>query len=793
VGLIVYFKKKEFSLLSLCIAGVVTVFSFLVIYPFTLKILPGIAKGVKDATYGLIGPAVFILIIFVVLAIAIYYTHKNRYYWANFLLLAYTMILIGFSSYALIFIRSQANPPIDENDPDTVQSFINYMGRKQYGHTPLLWGRDYNNETGRLSNQEKFLPRRYSFQHLQQYSKYNSDWDFFWNYQVKQMYIRYFAWNFIGRTSDIQNTGWQAGFSKSHYHNNPAHNSYFYLPFLLGLFGMLYHFQRDWKRASSVLVLFIMTGAAIIIYLNQTPMQPRERDYAYVGSFFAFAIWMGIGGVGLIDMAKEYLGSTNKAVSRAVSYGILGVLFLGVPFLMGFQNFNDHNRHKRYVASDYAYNLLQSVDYEGILFTNGDNDTFPLWYAQEVEGVRTDVRVVNLSLLNTAWYIKQMRDEWSHESSPLPISFTNKRIKKMTSQLEIHQPDTITIPVNKKLLKNAFSESNRYREAIGVKAGTPQKVYHPKVDFGIPIDSLDNKVSWYYKGRSAGEDRQGNKRYYMQVSDKVVLNILKNNHWLRPVYFANTVSRPSQLGLQHYFRYEGMAARIVPKYRKDISIFGYLNPHIMADKLSKFRFRHWKGIYLNSYIRRMMPDYYIGVKELADTYIEKDKPDSADKWLQWGEKNLPFYPKIGRDRALFTYAYTYARAGDLKNALRMGEEGKKPVIEDLKHYFNQYDDLRSKVLRLKDEAKQARSNANVGKQQELQTKAAHLISGRQNIIQHMYSAAHNLVILQHIYYMADKDDKAKALTSKVNTITNKRIKFPQNKKESNEIMSKLYQ
>jgi hypothetical protein len=312
------------------------------------------------------------------------------------------------------------------------------------------------------------------------------------------------------------------------------------------------------------------------------------------------------------------------------------------------------------------------------------------------------------------------------------------------------------------------------------------------VDFGIPIDSLDNEMSWYYKGRPAGKDREGNKRYYTQVQDKVVLNILKTNHWLRPVYFANTVARSSQLGLQHYFRYEGMAARIVPEYHKDVSLFGWINPSVMADKFRKFRFRHWKGIYLNSYIRRMMPDYYIGVKELADTYIKQDKPDSADTWLKWGEKNLPFYPELGMDRSLFTYAYTYARADDLENALQMGEKGEKPVLENLKHYFKQYDNLRGKVLKLKNEAKNARSDANTDRQQRLQRKAANLLSGRQTIIQNMYGAIHNLMILQRIYYMAGKDDKAEALTSKVNDITGQRIKFPQSKKESKEKMDELF-
>jgi hypothetical protein len=307
------------------------------------------------------------------------------------------------------------------------------------------------------------------------------------------MYIRYFNWNFIGREADIQDTGWQAGFSESQYEDNPAHNSYFFIPFLLGLFGMLFHFQRDWKRALSVLVLFIMTGFAIIIFLNQTPMQPRERDYAYVGSFFAFTIWIGMGGVGLVELARELTKD-----SKAAAWGVLGLLFAAAPLWMGYQNFDDHDRSERYVAPDYAWNLLQSTAPNAILFTNGDNDTFPLWYLQEVEGVRTDVRIVCLSLLNTDWYIKQLRDQWSHESAPLPISLTDQEIAEITESLTLYEPDTVKIPVNKDLLRSAFSGDQTYKETIGVKPDTSLQLYKEGVDFNMPLGmgkvALGNRV-----------------------------------------------------------------------------------------------------------------------------------------------------------------------------------------------------------------------------------------------------------------------------------------------------------
>ncbi|MDX1671643.1 MAG: DUF2723 domain-containing protein, partial [Balneolaceae bacterium] len=535
VALIIYFKKRDFTLVSLALTSVIAVISFFVIYPFTIQMLPELMDNIGRATYGLIGPISFIVLVIAVIAGGIYYTHTRNYRLANIILLAYAMIMIGYSSYAVIFIRSIADPPIDENDPETVEAFISYLKREQYGSTPVLTGYTYDNSIGDINrNKETIFPRRYSPQgnHLQQYAQYDSDLDFFLDYQLNHMYIRYFNWNFIGRESDIQDTGWQAGFTESRHEDNPAHNSYFYLPFLLGFFGMIYHFQKDWKRALSVMALFIMTGLAIIVFLNQTPMQPRERDYAYVGSFFAFAIWIGMGGVGITDFIKEFLKKNLLA-----AYAVLGLLFGAVPFWMLYQNYHDHDRSERYVAADYAYNLLQSTAPNSIIFTNGDNDTFPLWYLQEVEGVRTDVRVVCLSLLNTDWYIKQLRDQWSHESAPLPISLSDEEIERITSNLTLHEPDTVTIPVDKQLLRSAFSGDQTYKEMIGVKSDKDIRLFREGVEFGIPVDSLDNQVSWYFRGRSAGTDYEGNPRYYTQVQDEVILDMLKTNRWLRPVYF----------------------------------------------------------------------------------------------------------------------------------------------------------------------------------------------------------------------------------------------------------------
>lgn len=790
VALIIYFKKKEFDWVSFGLMCAAAAVSFLLIYPFTLQSIPTIMDSITQASYGLIGPMTFITFVILLLGGGLYYTHKNNYRMANIIVLCYTMIIIGYSSYALIFIRSSADPPIDENDPETVESFIDYLERKQYGDTPLLTGHTYSNEKGTVDQEkEVFFPRRYSTnpRHVRQYAQYSSDWEYFIDYQLNHMYWRYFAWNFIGRDSDIQGAGWQAGFTDSEHEDNPAHNSYYYIPFLLGLFGMLFHFQKDWKRALSVFALFAFTGLAIIVFLNQTPMQPRERDYAYVGSFFAFAIWISMGSIGLVELVKEHLNSNKIA-----AYGVLGILFCASPLLMGVQNYHDHDRSERYVAPDYAYNLLNSTAPNSILFTNGDNDTFPLWYLQEVEGIRTDVRIVCLSLLNTEWYIKQLRDQWSHESPPLPISLTNDEIEKITESYTLYEPDTLTIPVNKKMLKEAFSSDKNYKQAIGVNPDTSLTIFKKGITFGMPVDSLDDKVKWYYEGRSAGPGRDGQQRYYTQVQDKVILDILRTNDWLRPVYFANTVSSQSQLNLQPYFRFEGKAFRVVPDRHSGVT-YGWIDPQIHARRLKQFQFREWNNpdVYFDENIRRMLGNYRFSITELADKYQEIGKPDSARYWLKWGEKHLPFEKTASNVNSIVLYAYSYAEVGDTTSAVDLAQKAEKKALDNLEKSINNYDEVQNRLSRMKREMEQARKNANMSKQQRLRSKVQDISSRRQNVTRNISQNISHLTIIQRIYFMAGKDQQALSLVDRVNNITGSRISVPESKEANKKQIQKF--
>jgi DNA-binding transcriptional MerR regulator len=449
------------------------------------------------------------------------------------------------------------------------------------------------------------------------------------------------------------------------------------------------------------------------------------------------------------------------------------------------ENYHDHDRSERYVAPDYAYNLLQSTAPNSIIFTNGDNDTFPLWYLQEVEGVRTDVRIVCLSLLNTEWYITQLRDEWSHESAPLPISLTDEEIDELTSGLSLYEPDTLSIPVNKDLLKNAFSNDKQYRENIGVNPDTTVAIYVEGVDFGMPVDSLDDEVRWYYEGRSAGTDRQGNRRYYTQVQDEVILDILQTNRWLRPVYFANTVSRQSQMNLQPYFRFEGKAFRVVPK-RHEGQRYGWINPDIHANRLKKFQFREWSNpnAYFDENIRRMLGNYRYGLTQLADNYRRMNMPDSAAKWLRWGEDKIPFNHIQGNVNSLVLYAYSYAQNGAVEDALALAEKGKEEIIGNLTSVMDRYDRLQSRIMELDAQAKQAKRNANMAEQGQLRSRIQSVISQRQNLANEISYSISHLTILQRIYFMAGEDQAAIALAERVNGITMDRVSIPTSEEEN---------
>ncbi|MEX0593308.1 MAG: DUF2723 domain-containing protein [Balneolaceae bacterium] len=780
VALIIYFKRWTFSIRSFFIMGGVTVLVFLSIYPVTIIWIPSIADNMQHMTYGMLGAGGYFAIVGGLLVLAIRYTHKHSMRLANLIMIGFAVILIGYSSYALILIRSIAEPPIDENDPSTIEAFVSYLNRDQYGQSPLLIGSTYDNETGRINrDEESFLPRRHSAQprHMEYYSQFDSDWDYFWHYQVNHMYLRYFAWNFIGRDSDIQDAGWYSGFRESPHRENPANSAYYFLPLLVGLIGLYWHVRQDPHRAFAVFALFIMTGLAIIFYLNQTPFEPRERDYAYVGSFFAFSIWIGIGATALLSRIPSHLPSTRWA-----QRGLLGALLFALPVWMAMENWPSHDRSNNYVARDYAWNLLQSVDKNAILFTNGDNDTFPLWYLQEVERVRTDVRVVNLSLLNTAWYIKQLRDRTTHESLPLPIRLTDADIDEMTSALSLHEPDTLSIPVDRAWLSNVFTDEI-----------TPETIEDPVLSnqvamatpYSIPVDSLDSSVEWYLEGRYAGRGADGNDRFYLQVQDLMVLEILQNNRWVRPVYFANTVSRDGQLDLQPYFQYEGKAFRVVPKERS-VGEFGYLDPDVHQQRLERFRFEDWNhpDLYLDENIRRMITNYRYAFTQLADARLGQGRADDAAEWLARGEDLIPFRLENRNWTLPALYAYRYARAGAFERASDLTSLVQERILYWMQVDLDRLEKVELDLMRAEGELERARQQARTSTAREIQQELNRLDRRIEQQMNDLSFSVSQLTILQRVWFLSEHSERAEELAQTVEQMTQGRIQLPSGREEN---------
>jgi len=681
--------------IGILLTGVISTAAFLSVYPGIIQLLPTLIGAVSENIESLLGSSAANLSVIVTIILglgiiigALYYTQTRKMQIANLVVLCITVVMIGYSTYALIFIRSAANPPIDENDPETVEAFISYLKREQYGQTPIFKGYTFDNETRNIDTaQEVIFPRRHSPSpiHLQQYARYRSDGHFFFEYQIRKMYIRYFLWNFVGRGNDLQDSEAITGFNflddpqyhKDRYVQTPSErasrNAYFALPFLLGLFGAIFHFFRDWKRAFSVFMLFFVTGIGIILYLNQTPLQPRERDYSYVASFFAFSLWIGIGATGFLQIVLDFLQSTGESLKKATTpilIGLATIMFLAVPLWMTIENYDDHDRSGRYIAPEYAYNMLMSVDDDAILITNGDNDTFPLWYLQEVEEVRQDVRVVNVSLLNTPWYINQLKNQASRDSEPLPFTMPNDAIQDL--QIQGWQPQTIELPVE----LPPMLETN---------------------DLPIAIDDtsiIESPMRWTLEGRPYSQDFN-----LLYIADQALLDMVITNAregWKRPFYFAVTVSDDGQLDLQNYFQLEGQAFRVVPiKHNEPL---GRVSTTITPNRLRQFKFTNLNNpdVYYDENIRRMVDNYRNIYVQTVQTLVQEGMQEDAEEIMDILMTNVPFETIPGvTPRSHLIVARAYQILGDEENAVKVWQKAEPLVLQGLSSARTQFDLERS--------------------------------------------------------------------------------------------------
>jgi hypothetical protein len=528
---------------------------------------------------------------------------------------------------------------------------------------------------------------------------------FFFSYQVNFMYWRYFMWNFVGRQNDIQGHGevhkgnWISGIDfidnilvgdqtslPDDLANNKARNTYFFLPLLLGLIGLLFQLYSGKKGIESfwlVFTLFILTGIAIVVYLNQTPYQPRERDYAYAGSFYAFSIWIGLGVLGLIQLINKYVPKNITAI-------VVSIATLGVPVLMASENWDDHDRSNRRTVADFGYNYLMSCEPNAILFTNGDNDTFPLWYMQEVEGVRTDVRVCNLSYLQTDWYIDQMKRGY-YDSEALPIKMKrskyaeNTRIASMVnSQSSIINEAWLDKPIELGVALDFYlSDDPRAKDNSGNNFMPSQLLY-------INVDS--NQV---LKTKTIKPEEVSKIEPILPIkldrriikNELAILDMLRNNNWERPIYYAVTVGGEANLGLKDYSRNEGLARRIVPI--KQPSGGGINTDAMYENMVHKFR---WGGIdnpkvYLDETNLRMCSTFRIYFGYLAAALINEGKKEKALETLDYCMKVIPTNT-VPSDYLLLPIAEYYYALGENKKADDIIIELAEKSSKNLRWFFN---------------------------------------------------------------------------------------------------------
>ncbi|MEC7645952.1 MAG: DUF2723 domain-containing protein [Bacteroidota bacterium] len=704
MGMIYYFKKYPYTK-----KGAVQAFliSMLVLGLVQGVIIPGAVSLISKFelffvnTIGLpfnSGTIIYFLAIIGAITYGLIYTKKHKKPIWNTAILGVMMLLIGYSSFAILVIRSNANPPIDENNPEDAVSLLSYLKREQYGSWPIVYGQHFNakldsrepyidgnpiyaksekkgkyividqrkNTVPNYSKKDKmFFPRIWSATQTSHAGGYvnwaglkNKDVNptfaenltFFFRYQIGWSYLRYFMWNFVGRQNDNMNMdgnslngNWESGVGfidrarlgtpssdvlmPDYLANNKGKNHYFFLPLILGLIGMLFHFKKNNQDALSVLLFFLFTGVLIIVYLNVVPFQPRERDYAYVGSFYAFSIWIGLGVLALYDFIGKHLDSKKSAI-------LATTISVFIPALMAAENWNDHDRSGRSTALEVAKNYLNSCDKNAILFTNGDNDTFPLWYAQEVEGIRTDIKVVNLSLFNTDWYIDQMKRA-SYDAAPIPSSLEHDDYRTGTRDYTPIQ-ERFKEYIEVKDVVN-FINSNSPKAKLNTSAGLRNYCPTKKLKLTVNKEIAKTFVPEEYHSEIKEEIRFKLKGSGIFKNKLLVLDILANFNWERPVYFAITVGRDNYMGLEKYFQLEGLAYRLVPYSASSVDgQTGIVHTEKMYERLmTKFQ---WGGLnnpnlYFDETNTRMVMNFRNNYARLAESLYQKGEKEKAIKVL----------------------------------------------------------------------------------------------------------------------------------------------------------------
>lgn len=611
-GLVYYFRRFEYSRKTLFIAFLITCGAFVVVYPMTVIWYPtwlsGDIKSLKVDNSSFVKWLAILIIPAVVYGI--YWAYQNKKKTWAFAFIGVFLVFIGYTIYTGVLIRANVdNLPINENNPRSMERLVSYLSREQYGDAP-------------------FWPRRYSQEpmHRRTWANYTGDFDFLWRYQINHMFNRYLGWQYIGRAGYIQDQG--IDWSK-----------FYGIPFLIGLFGLFYHFRKDWKMGLIFLWAFLLMGIFTALFQRQQDPQPRERDYFYTGAFFVYSLWIGLGTMGLLELIKD--GIKSKQAMIATGTVALIALFLFIPGKMFSENYHYNNRHNNYVPFDYAYNILQSVDKDAVIFTNGDNDTFPLWYLQAI-GYRQDVRVVNLSLINTDWYIKEMKNEMPYGAKKVPINMSDAQIEKIQpTQWGEYKVVSVNVP------------PEAYPDSIRAKGTTPDKI-----TWRMPATINFQNIT------------------AVKIQDLMIYEIVKSNNWQRPIYFSSTVTEDNFIGLDDYLVVEGMSKRLVP-FKEETKQFRvneeltYKNLMITPAEHSKtpqpgmfFRGYNNPDIFFDQVHGNIVQNYRSQYLTFSYAMYHENKFDKVAEILNKMEQNIPISVVPMDYRIQYDVAMMYNRIGD---------------------------------------------------------------------------------------------------------------------------------
>jgi len=734
LGLIFYFKKYKPTTWGIIYTLALSLVVIVIIYEFIVPGLPGIAGSFEIFFVNSIGLPfdsgiiIFMLLFGGALIYGIYYSQKKNKVVLNMALLALAFILIGYSSFSVVLIRSNYNPPIDENNPENVVSFVSYLKREQYGSRPLLYGQYFDAE---VINQERgapvyvqgdkkyeitdykiqyvydpqrmtILPRAYSSSenHVEQYRNWMNlgpnevpnfadNLLFMFRYQIGYMYMRYFMWNFAGRESDIQGASWLMpldAFKKipQQLAENKGRNNYFMLPLLLGLIGMFYNYRKDQKVFGVLLMLFVLTGVALVVYLNSPPVEPRERDYIYVGSYYAFAIWIGIG---ILAVGQYLMKLIKNHATAAIITTLIGLI---VPVIMAAQNWDDHDRSHRYFSVDSARNFLASCAPNAIIFTGGDNDTFPLWYAQEVEGFRTDVRVIVLSYFNTDWYIDQMTRR-AYKSEPIPFTLTHEQYKQggpndylpyiETPNL---QNQAVNLQTYLELIRKDYQQL-KVPTMLGSYNRIPTKTLYLPVNKDEVIakdlipEGMDDLVPERMLFRLKGNG--------LEKNTLMILDMIVANQWKRPIYFNNTSLMNAGIDFRRYVVQEGNAYRLLPVENPNMQN-EFVNTEVMYNNvMNHFFFRDLDNphVYYSEDSRNFVLNHRSTFNTLADDLLSKGDSTRAREALIRCMEVMPD-KAIPYDHANVQTASLLFEVGEDEKAIDIAEKLGTNSMEYLEYY-----------------------------------------------------------------------------------------------------------